>query len=147
LRLSCAELEQLALRMMYFVGRTHLTGGKRWTVTQLARELDLPGIAVAKMAGALERTGLVIVTERDELLCARDISRVTVYEILDIARNQHSGHLAPRALPIPAVDRLTAALDEMRRNRCGNLTLRDLVDDSQRPALTVAGGKHGIDGR
>jgi membrane protein len=147
LQLSCAELEQLALRMMYFVGRSHLTSGPRWTVTQLARELGLPGIAVAKMAAVLERAGLVIITDCDELLCARDIGRVTVYEILDMARSQHSGHVAPRDLPIPAVDRLTAGLDELRRNHCGDLTLRDLVDDTQRPPLTLAGVRSGIDGR
>src|SRR6267378_5900943 len=78
LRLSCVEIEQLALKMMYFVGRMHLTGGKRWTVNQLARELGLPGIAVAKMATALEAAGLVIVTNEDELLCAKDIGHVTV---------------------------------------------------------------------
>jgi len=39
LRLSCVEREQLALKMMYLVGRTHLAGGKRWTVNQLSREL------------------------------------------------------------------------------------------------------------
>jgi len=134
LRLSCVELEQLALKMMYFVGRMHLTGGKRWTVNQLARELGLPGIAVAKMAAALEKAGLVMVTDEDELLCARDVGRTTVYEILDIARNQRSGHFAPRSMPIPAVDRLTASLDEQRRERCGDLTLRDLVEETPRPA-------------
>jgi membrane protein len=133
LRLSCGELEQLALKMMYFVGRTHLTGGRRWTVNHLATELGLPGIAVAKMAAALERAGLLIVTDGDELLCARDISRVTVHEILDVARNQRSGHFAPRNLPIPAVDRLIASLDDLRRTRCGDLTLRDLVEETPRP--------------
>jgi len=133
LRLSCVEIEQLAIKMMYFVGRAHLTGGKRWTVNQLARELGLPGIAVAKMATALEAAGLVIVTDEDELLCAKDIGHVTVNEILEIARNQRSGHFEPRSMPIPAVDRLTAGLDELRRNRCGELTLRDLVEETPRP--------------
>jgi membrane protein len=133
LRLSCVELERLALELMYFVGRAHLTGGKRWTINQVAREVDLPGIAVAKMARGLERAGLVIVTDNNELLCARDISRVTVYEILEVARNQRSGHLAPRDIPIPAVARLTASLDELTRNRCGELTLRDLVEETPRP--------------
>ena len=132
LRLSCVELEQLALKMMYFVGRMHLTGGKRWTVNHLARELGLPGVAVAKMAAALEQAGLVMVTEDDELVCARDIGRITVFEILDMARNQRSGHFAPRNMPIPAVDRLTASLDEQRRNRCGDLTLRELVEETPR---------------
>ena len=99
------------------VGQTHLTGGKRWTVNRFHRELGLPGIAVAKMACALERAGLVMVTDDDELLCARDIGRITVYEILDLARNQRSGHIAPRNTPVPAVDRLTASLDEQRRER------------------------------
>ncbi len=133
LRLSCVELEELALKMMYFVGRTHLTGGRRWTVNQLAGELGLPGIAVAKMATALERAGLIVVTDDDELLCARDVGHITVHEILDMARNQRSGHSAPRPSPIPAVDRLTASLEEQRRSRCGDLTLRDLVEEAPRP--------------
>jgi len=132
LRLSCVELEQLALKMMFFVGQMHLTGGRRWTVNRIARELQLPGIAVAKMARAMERAGLVMITDADELLCARDIGRITVYEILDTARNQRSGHIAPRNIPIPAVDRLTANLDEQRRDRCGDLTLRDLLEESPR---------------
>jgi membrane protein len=130
LRLSCVELEQLALKMMYFVAQMHVTGGRRWTVNRIARELQLPGIAVAKMARALERAGLVMITDDNELVCARDIGRITVYEILDLARNQRSGHITPRNTPIAAVDRLTANLDEQRRERCGELTLRDLLEES-----------------
>ena len=128
LRLSCVELEQLALKMMYFVGRAHLTGDKRWTVDQLAHELGLPGIAVTKMARAFETAGLIIRTQEDEIACAKDLGRITAYEILEIARNQRSTHFAARNLPIPAVDRLTANLDEQRRTRCGEVTLRDLID-------------------
>ena len=142
LRLSCLELEQLALKIMFFVGRTHLTGGKRWTVNGLSTELGLPGIAVAQMATTLERAGLLIVTDDDELSPARDISRIGVYEILEIARNQRSGHFAPRNVPIPAVDRLIGTLDEALRNRCSDLTLRELVEEAPRPALTLASGKH-----
>jgi membrane protein len=140
LRLSSVELEQLALKLMYFVGRTHLTGGKRWTVNALSVELGLPGIAVAQMSSALEKAGLLIVTEEDELAPARDIGRITVYEILEIARNQRSGHLAARNLSIPAVDRLLGALDESRRNRCSDLTLRTLVEEAPRPTLTLLSG-------
>jgi membrane protein len=135
LRLSSMELEQLSLKLMYFVGRTHVAGGRRWTVNRLATELGLPGIAVAQMASALERAGLVIVTDNDELIPARDIGRIGVYEILEIARNQRSGHVAPRDVQIPPVDRILTNLDEARRRGCGELTLRDLVDEAPRPAL------------
>ena len=130
LRLSSVELEELSLKLMYFVGRTHVAGGRRWTVNRLATELGLPGIAVAQMASALERAGLVIVTEYDELVPARDIGRIGVYEILEIARNQRSGHVAPRNVQIPPVDRILTNLDEARRKGCGELTLRDLVDEA-----------------
>jgi membrane protein len=141
LRLSSVELEQLALKLMYFVGRAHVTGGKRWTVNRLANELGLPGIAVAQMSATLEQAALLLVTEEDELLPARDIGYITVHEILDIARNQRSGQFAARNLQIPAVDRLLANVDEARRNRCGTLTLRDLVEEPPRPALTLHRGR------
>jgi len=135
LRLSSVELEQLALRVMYFVGRAYVAGGRPWSVSRLADDLGLPGIAVAQMATALERAGLLIVTEDDELLPARDIGGMGVNEILDIARNQRSGHLAPRNVPVPPVDRVLAAVEEARRSRCAGLTLRDLIDEVPRAAL------------
>ena len=138
LRLSSVELEQLALKLMYFVGRTQVSGVRRWTVNRLATELGLPGIAVAQLSASLERAGLLIVTEDDELVPAHDIGRIGVYEILEIARNQRSGHFAPRNVAIPSVDRLLATLDEARRNRCGGLTLRDIVEEAPRPALALA---------
>src|ERR1700719_1391356 len=137
LRLSSVELEPLALKLMYFVGRTHVAGGQRWSVNRLATELGLPGIAVAQMAATLERAGLLIVSDYDELVPARDIGRIGVYEILDIARKQGSGHVAPRHLPIPQVDRLLAGVEDARRHRCGELTLRDLVDEAGRRALQL----------
>jgi membrane protein len=140
LRLSSIELEQLSLRLMYLVGRTHVAGGRRWTVNRLATELGLPGVAVAQMASALEKAGVVICTEADELVPSRDIGRIPVYEILDIARRQASGHVAPRHVPIPAVDRLLTQLEDARRHKCGDLTLRDLVDEVPRPQLSVARG-------
>jgi len=135
LRLSSVELEQLALKLMYFVGRTHVAGGRLWSVNRLANELGLPGIAVAQMVTALEHAGLLIVTDDDELVPARDTGGIGVNEILDIARNQSSGHLAPRYVPVPPVDRVLASVEEARRSRCGELTLRDLIDEVPRPAL------------
>src|SRR5256884_808138 len=144
LRLSAAELEELSLRLMYFVGRAPAAGSRLWSVSRLAAELGLPGIAVAQMASSLERAGLLVVTERGELLPARDIRNIRVQEILDIPRRQGSGHVAPRQLPIPAVDRLLAGLDEARRHRCGELTLGELVDEATRPALQLAARQSGV---
>lgn len=129
LRLSSMEIEQLALRVMYLVGRAHLSGERRWSVNSLATELGLPGIAVAEMVLALEHSGLLVVTEDDELLPARDMGQITLTQILDIARSRRAGQFTPREVPIPAVDRLLAAIEDARRARCGELTLRELVEE------------------
>jgi membrane protein len=130
LRLSCSEMEQLALKVMYLVARTHMTGGPRWTVNRLASELGLPGIAVAQIGDTLEKMGLLIATEDDEFVPGRDVSRITVQEILDVARNQRSGHSAGRALHIPSVDRLSENLEKAWRDCCAGRTLRDLLDET-----------------
>jgi membrane protein len=135
LRLSCVETEQLALRLMYFVARAHLSGDKRWTASNLATELGLPGIAMARLVATFEEATLLTVSKDNELSPARDIGRITVCEILDVARNQRSGHLAPRNLAIPSVDRLVTALEEGLRSRCANLTLRDLAEEAPRLSL------------
>jgi hypothetical protein len=104
-------------------------------VSRLANELGLPGIAVAQVATALERAGLLIVTDYDELAPGRDIGHIGVNEILDIARSQRTGHAAPRNFAIPPVDRLLSSIEEARRSRGADLTLRNLVDEAPRPAL------------
>jgi len=60
-----------------------------------------------------------------------------------VARSRRPGDFNPRQVPIPAVDRLLGAIDEARRHRCGELTLRDLVQEPPRPALVVAAGSDG----
>ncbi len=137
LRLSSIELEQLALRAMYLVGRSYLNGERRWSVQGLTSELGLPGIAVAEMIAALEGAGLLVVTEDDDLIPARDLGQISLTQILDIARSRRAGQFMPRAVPIAAVDRVLAAIDEARRARCGELTLRDLVEDAREPSSTA----------
>jgi membrane protein len=137
-QLSCAEVEQVALRVMYYVGRAHLSGSEHWTAHGLASELGVPGIAVARVVAAFEQAKLIGVADDEELVPARDIGQISVAEILEVARNQGSQHLTPgqfltpRAIAVPSVDKLLASLEEARRNRCGNLTLRDLVQEAPR---------------
>lgn len=130
LRLSSVEIEHLALKTMFLVARTHVHGGKLLTVNSLATQLGLPGLAIAQIASALERAGLLIVTDNDELAPGRDIGQIGITEILDIARNQRSGHTPARGMPVPAVDRLTERMDEAWRECCGGRTLRDLLAEA-----------------
>jgi membrane protein len=130
MKLSAAEHEQLALKVMYLIGQAHATGTKRWTASSLAAEVGLPPIAIAEITAALERAKLLTVTENDEYLPARDIGNIRLAEILDVARSERSGHLAPRLASVPAVEKLSGQLDEARRKLCGERTVRDLIDEA-----------------
>jgi len=129
LTLSSVELEQLALKIMYLTGQVHVRGGRLLTVNGLAGTLGLPGIGVAQIATALEKAGLLIVTDNDELTPGRDIGQIKLQEILEVARNQKSGHFPARGAPLPAVDRLTGQLEAAWRACCGSRSLRDLLEE------------------
>ncbi|HNS28647.1 MAG TPA: YihY/virulence factor BrkB family protein, partial [Steroidobacteraceae bacterium] len=127
LRLSSIEVERVSLKIMYLVGRSHATGDTTWTVSSLASELGLPGIAVAQLVATLEGAGLVLATDDERLLPGRDIGHIRLQEILDTARNQKMGHAPARDVSLPPVDRLTRAIDEAWRSCCQDRTLGQLV--------------------
>src|SRR3984957_18245241 len=89
LRLSNAEIEHLTMKIMYCVARARREGGAElWSVPRLADEFGLPGIAVTRLACALEAAGLLKVTEKDQCILMRDPALISIDEILTIARNQ-----------------------------------------------------------
>jgi len=128
LRLSAVQREQLTLRVMYLIARSYHDGKNRWTVDGLSHELGMPGIALSRIVNALETSGLVTLTDDEILLPARDLGKITIQEIIDIARNEKAGQVAPRPFKVPAVDAISSKMDEAWRRSCGDTTLRDLVE-------------------
>lgn len=129
LRLSAVEREQLSLEVMYLIARAHHDGAKRWSVDALAHELDMPGIAISRIVQAFEAARLLTFGSDDRLLPTRDLGQITIQEILDVARNERAGQLAPRNLALPSVEKISARMDGAWRASCGGMTLRDLIED------------------
>ena len=67
----------------------------RWMA--LAHELGMPGIAVSRIVNSLEAAKLLTLTDDEHLLPARDLGQISLQEILDIARNEKAGQVAPRS--------------------------------------------------
>jgi len=129
LRLSAVQREQLTLKVMYLIARAYHEGKTRWSVDGLAHELGMPGIAISRIVNSLEAAKLVTLTDDEHLLPARDLGKISLQEILDIARNEKAGQVAPRLLKLPAVDAFSAKVDEAWRKSCGETTLRDLIEE------------------
>jgi membrane protein len=129
LRLSAVQREQITLKVMYLVARAYQDGKHRWSVDGISRELGMPGIAISRVVNGLEVAHLVTMTDDECLLPARDLGKITIQEIIDIARNEKAGQVAPRPFKVPAIDSISAKMDEAWRKSAGDMTLRDLIED------------------
>jgi len=129
LRLSAVQRETLTLKVMYLIARAYKDGKSRWTVDGLAHELGMPGIGISRIVTALEHAHLLTVTDDEHLLPARDLGSIPIQEIMDIARNEKAGQVAPRNLKLPAVDKIAGVMDAAWRKSCGEMTLRDLIEE------------------
>ncbi|MEO8064805.1 MAG: YihY/virulence factor BrkB family protein [Pseudomonadota bacterium] len=129
LRLSAVQRETLTLKVMYLIGRSYHDGKTRWSVDSIAHELGMPGIAISRIVNALEAAHLLTLADDERLLPARDLGNITIQEIMDIARNEKAGQVAPRNLKLPAVDAIAGTMDAAWRKSCGEMTLRDLIEE------------------
>jgi len=119
--------EQVALSVMYLIGRDHAGGATSWTAHALAAELDMPSIALAPVLQCLEESGLILATENERFVPGRDISEIRLAEIFSVVRALHSGRLAItiRSVgPAPALlNEVESAMEEPLRDR----SLKDFI--------------------
>ena len=129
LRMSAVQREQLTLKVMYLIGRAYHDGKTRWSVDTLSHELGMPGIAISRIVQSLEDAHLLTLTDDENLLPARDLGKITIQEVIDIARNEKAGQVAlAHCSNYRAVDEIAAKMDEAWRKSCGDMTLRDLIE-------------------
>jgi membrane protein len=133
LRLSSNAQERLALDIMARIAQCHRAGDPPWTVERLSRRLALPGIAIADMAEHLESQGLLAQADDGKLFPGREISSITLAEVVAGARTRHTGHEPSTRLSMPGVVELQQEMEQAWRAVCGKRTLADLVADAERP--------------
>jgi membrane protein len=127
LRLSNDEQERLALDIMARIAMAHRAGDPPWDMERMSRALALPGIAVANMVAKLERDGMVAQADDGKLFPGREISNITLTDVVLCARRQHSGFSAPDHVSAPGVMELQQQMERAWRDACGSRTLADLI--------------------
>jgi membrane protein len=144
LKLSNRERERLALEVMARVALHHHHGQPPCTVDQIARALALPGTTIAEMTEQLEHAGLLVQSDDCRLFPAREISGISLTQIIDCARSRSTGH-EPYARPFaPGVRRLQQAIEQAWHSACGERTLADLIAEQEEAAPAAARpGWHG----
>jgi membrane protein len=123
--LSGRDREQVALSIMYLIGRDYAGGNASWTARSLAAELDMPNIALAPLLHCLEQNGFILATEGEQFVPGKDIAQIRLAEIFGAVRTLHSGRLA---ISIRGVGPAVALLDEVESAMEKPLTDRSLKD-------------------
>jgi membrane protein len=125
--LTGRDREQVALSIMYLVGRDYSAGKTSWSANSLSTELDIPSIALAPVLHCLESTGLILATEQEQFVPGRDIAEIRLSEIFEVVRAVHSGRLAIAIRSVgPAVQLLNEAEASMQAPLKGR-SLKDFI--------------------
>ncbi|HMI75961.1 MAG TPA: YihY/virulence factor BrkB family protein [Steroidobacteraceae bacterium] len=125
--LTGRDREQVALSVMYLIGRDYAAGKTAWTGRALAAELDMPSIALAPVLHGLEQKGLILATEDGHLVPGKDIGSIQLAEIFEVIRVLHRGRLAIEthgvAAAVALLREVESAMEEPLRDR----SLKDFI--------------------
>ena len=129
-RLSNAMRERLALNIMFLVGKEFRDPATGVTLSSLSSELRIPSITLAPVAAGLEAKGLLTSTEKEGLLPGREMSRVTLADIIAVVRREGEtgSHRNPKWSDV--IENLGQGLDGAVAGTLSDKTLADLLDES-----------------
>ncbi len=129
-RLSNAMRERLALNIMFLVGRAFRDPGEKITIQDISASLKIPSITLAPIAAGLEQSGLLTLTEGEEIQPGREMTRISLGDILSVVRveGETGSHRDPQWTA--EIDSLGARLDTALAASIGDQTLAGLLDES-----------------
>jgi membrane protein len=134
-RLSNRLYERVGLTLMLLIGRHFYSGRPVWNTEALAERLDLPEDCVGEVLAVLRASGLIMPLDQDRKMFvpARDLSTISVQEILEILRRAHEDDFPPNetALAMAPVDELTDEIEKAINASLAQTTLQDLVRSPQ----------------
>jgi membrane protein len=133
LRPTARLQERLALSTLWLVAEAFMHGrgqGRSWRAMDLAERFDVPGSVLAPVIDALVEHQLVVETDDDRLLPARDLGQLRLQDALTAVRlgRQQDERLLRKAHTLPAADRFADAVEEAVERALDQRTLRELLE-------------------
>jgi membrane protein len=127
-RLANELRERIALNVMYLVGMAFRTGDTCCTIERVADAMGVPGPATAPVLSALEAAGLISTNDQAGLMPGREISRITLAEVLAAVRaGGDTGALQAPVWAAP-VDRLAREVQAAVEKLTAATTLSEFLD-------------------
>jgi membrane protein len=125
--LTGSAREQAGLSVMYLIGRDYGAGKNYWTSNGLAAALDLPSTALAPVLACLERGGLIVATEKEQFLPARDLTGIRLISVVDAVRTRPPGRVMIDMRPVPSAVLVMSEVEAAIRKQLGEQSLKDFI--------------------
>jgi len=129
-RLSNAMRERLALNIMFLVGKEFRDPAEGVTLSGLGIKLRIPSITLAPIAAGLESSGLLTSTEKEGLIPGREMSRLTLADIVAVVRQDGETGSYQNPKWSDPIESLGKGLDTAVADTLSDKTLADLLDES-----------------
>jgi membrane protein len=131
IELTGSAREQAGLSVMYMIGRDFAAGSTYWTINGLAAQLDIPSTALAPVLACLERGGLIVATEKEEFLPARDLAGIHLVDVIDAVRTRHPGRRMIDMDSLAAAAQVMNEVETAIRKQLDDRTLKDWIDGAR----------------
>ena len=130
-RLSNSMREHLALNIMFLIGRAFRNGDSSETIRTLAHHMRIPSVTLTPIIDGLESKKLLTLTEMEELVPAREMSRIKLTDILAVVRihGETGSYRDPKWEN--AIHGLGVELDSAIASTVGDQTLAQLLDKAE----------------
>lgn len=130
--LSNSMRECLALNVMYLVGKAFRDKDRSLSLEGISARLKVPSIALDPIVVRLEKEGLLIVTEKEDLLPGREMSRIQVADILNVVRQRGDTGSYRGPAWSADVESIGEQLEKAVSDVAGSQTLSDLLDRAEK---------------
>ena len=102
--------ERVGLSVMYLIAHNFKHDTRQWTLSRLSRYLDIPIAVLRPVLNALMNSHLLIITEEEGYVPARDLAEIQLSQVLDAVRNDVHETRTPHLRTIAAADEMAAQI-------------------------------------
>jgi membrane protein len=130
--------EPLGLSIMVLIARDYRRGLPHWSAPRLAAELGVPRAAIAPLLAALEKTGLLAATDREQFVPGLDPESIPISAIISALRSPSIGRSAPPFRAAAAAAKVMSRIDAALERELGERSLKDLIAEENAETASPA---------
>ncbi len=129
------QREQIALSVMSLVAQAFRAGSAHPKLSEVSERLGMPAVTLLPTLDRLSAAGLLVRTDRDELMPGRDPAEILLTEVVNSTREPQRVDLFPEGHWPPSVTQVSNSMQQAMAIELGDRRVYDLVPtDTERKA-------------